>query len=552
MEFNFKEYDSELLFVPLGGSNEIGMNLNLYRYKGKWIMIDLGIGFANANLPGVDIILPDISFITKYKKDLVGIIITHAHEDHVGAVPYLWEELGAPIYATAFTAAFLRAKLADEGLNIKIPLHEVKPGQKIKLDPFEFEMVPLTHSIPEMQAVALRTDKGVVMHTGDWKIDPEPVVGPVTDEQTLTKYGDEGVLAMVCDSTNVFVDGVSGSEADVRDNLTEIINNCKNRVIVATFASNIARLETIIRAGQKAGRHIAIAGRSLRRVSTAAKETGYLKGVEFINEREISDIARQDILIICTGCQGEPLAALSKIARGEHPNIRLAAGDTVIFSSRKIPGNEMRVADTYNALTRRNIELVTAKRSFVHVSGHPCRDELKKMYDMVRPQIAIPTHGEARHIREHAKFANALGIPETVEAKNGSVILLSAGKAMEIATVPSGYIAVDGNSFIATNSEVIKTRRKIRDDGCVVVTVVINKDNELLANPALTALGSIDANEDKDLFKALKEDIARLIENLSPKDSQEKITDSIKKLISKLFRDELGKKPVIQVNVIKI
>jgi ribonuclease J len=357
---------------------------------------------------------------------------------------------------------------------------------------------------------------------------------------------------MVCDSTNVFVDGVSGKEADVRENLAKKIRSCKNRVIVATFASNIARLESIIRAGQKAGRHIAIAGRSLRRVSTAAKETGYLKGVEFINEREIGDIARQDILIICTGCQGEPLAALSKVARGEHPNIRLAAGDTVIFSSRKIPGNELKVADTYNALTRRNIEIITAKRSFVHVSGHPCRDELKKMYDMVRPQIAIPTHGEARHIREHAKFANALGVPETVEAKNGSVILLSAGKAMEIATVHSGYIAVDGNSFIATNSAVIKTRRKIRDDGCVVITIVINKDNELLAKPALTALGSIDANEDKELFKALRDDVERLIANVKPKDSNEKIAESIKSMVKKLFRDELNKKPVVEVNVVKI
>ena len=553
MTFKFDEYENELLFVPLGGSNEIGMNLNLYRYKGKWIMIDLGIGFADNYIPGVDILLPDISFITKYKKDLLGIIITHAHEDHLGAVPYLWQELNVPLYATAFTAAVLRAKLADEGITSKVPLHEVKPGQKIKLDPFEFEMVPLTHSVPEMQAIALRTDKGVVMHTGDWKIDSDPVVGPLTDEATLTKYGDEGVLAMVCDSTNVFVDGISGSEGSVRDSLEEIISSCQQRVIVTTFASNIARLESIIRAGQKAGRHIAIAGRSLRRITTAARETGYLQDVEpFLNEREIANVAKKDILIICTGCQGEPMAALSKISRGEHPNIRLSAGDTVIFSSRKIPGNETRVAHIYNALVKRNIEIITAKRSHVHVSGHPCRDELKKMYEMVRPKIAIPTHGEARHIREQAKFAHALGVPEIVEAKNGSVVLLAEGRAMEVGSVKSGYIAIDGNSFISTDSMVLKTRRKIRDDGVVVATIVIDKDVTLLAKPMISAPGSLDPQEDKELFSAMRDDITIVIQSSKSKDSNEKIADAVRTMLRKLFRDELGKKPVIEIHIVRV
>jgi ribonuclease J len=374
MAFNFKEYAGELLFVPLGGSNEIGMNFNLYAYKGKWLLVDLGIGFADAYLPGVDIILPDISFITQYKKDIVGLVLTHAHEDHLGGVPYLWEELGCPIFATAFTASVLKAKLAEEGISGKVPITEVRPGQKIELSPFEFEMIPLTHSIPEMQAIAIRTDKGVVMHTGDWKLDPDPLVGPVSDEETLSRYGDEGVLAMICDSTNVFVDGTSGSESGVRDNLARIISECKQRAVVTTFASNIARLESVIRAGEAAGRHVALAGRSLRRITTAAKENGYLKGVKpFLNEHEINDVPKSDILILCTGCQGEPLAALSKISRGEHPSIRLSAGDTVIFSSRKIPGNETRVAFIYNALVKRGIEVITEKRQHVHVSGHPCR-----------------------------------------------------------------------------------------------------------------------------------------------------------------------------------
>jgi ribonuclease J len=553
MTFNLKEYDDELLFIPLGGSNEIGMNLNLYRYKGKYLMIDLGIGFADAYLPGVDIILPDIDFIVQHKKDLLGLVLTHAHEDHLGAVPYLWDELQCPVYATPFTHAVLKAKLAEEGLSNKIPVTEVQPGQKIALAPFEFEMIPLTHSIPEMQAIAVRTDKGVVMHTGDWKLDPDPLVGPVTDEATLKKYGDEGVLAMVCDSTNVFVEGESGSEAGVRESLIDIISKCKGRVVVTTFASNIARIETILRAGQKTGRNIALAGRSLRRVTTAAKESGYLQDVPpFLGEREINDVAKDDIIIICTGCQGEPMAALSKIARGEHPNIRLSPGDTVIFSSRKIPGNETRVAHVYNALTQRGIELITSSRHHVHVSGHPARGELTRMYNLVRPKIAIPTHGETRHIHEHAKLARSLNVPETVEAKNGSVILLAEGRALEIGIVPSGYIAVDGNSLIPTNSAILKTRRKIRDDGCVVVSIVLDKDNELLAPPRISGPGSMDANEDKDILAALCEEIEETIRRLKPKETTDKISDAIRKTMRQVFRNELGKKPVIDIHVIKV
>ena len=519
MTFNFKEHEGELLFVPLGGSNEIGMNLNLYTTAGKWLMIDLGIGFADNFFPGVDILLPDIGFIAERKKDLLGLVLTHAHEDHLGAVPYLWEELKCPVYATPFTHAVLKAKLADEGIAMKIPVTEVRPGQKITLGPFEFEMVPLTHSIPEMQAIALRTTQGVVMHTGDWKLDSDPLVGPVSDEATLRQYGEEGVLAMVCDSTNVFNDGESGSEAGVRDTLAEIIGQCEGRVVVTTFASNIARIDSIVRAGQKAGRKIALAGRSLRRVTVAAKESGYLQDAEpFLNERDIGDVAKQDILIICTGCQGEPMAALSKIARGEHPSIRLSPKDTVIFSARKIPGNEMRVAYIYNQLTHMGLELITSKRHHVHVSGHPAREELKRMYEWVRPRIAIPTHGEARHIHEHAKFARALGVAETAEAKNGSVILLAEGRAREIGNVQSGYVAVDGNSLIPSDSSVFKARRRIRDEGYVSVTVVVGKNNQLLGAPAISTPGSMDEKDDKELLGILSEEIEAAVESAKPKD----------------------------------
>lgn len=554
MNVNFKEYSDELIFVPLGGSNEIGMNLNLYGYKGKWIMIDLGIGFADAHFPGVEILLPDIEFIVERKKDLLGIVLTHAHEDHLGAVPYLWEELQVPVYATPFTSAVLKAKLADEGLNLKIPVKEVHPGSKIQMGPFEFEMIPLTHSIPEMQAIALRTDKGVVMHTGDWKLDPDPLVGPTTDEATLKRYGDEGILAMVCDSTNVYNDGESGSEAGVRESITKIIADCKNRVVVTTFASNIARVETLIKAGHAAGRRIAIAGRSLRRVTTAAKESGYLQDIPpLLSEREISDIPKDQLMIICTGCQGEPLAALSKVARGEHPNIRLSHGDAVIFSSRKIPGNETRVAYLYNALTRMGVELITAKRHHVHVSGHPCRDELKRMYELVRPKIAVPTHGETRHIHEHALFAQSLGIKQTIEARNGSVILLSGNGPAEVGTVKSGYTAIDGNSFIASDNPILKMRRRIRDDGCCVISVVVDqKTNELLAAPRISAPGSLDMNEDRDLIGALVDMVEEAVGRATRKDTVDRISENIRTAARKLYRDELGKKPVLDVHVIKV
>lgn len=554
MTFTVKAHQDDWLFVPLGGSNEIGMNLNLYGYKGKWLMIDLGIGFADAYFPGVEILLPDIQFIAERKQDLLGIVLTHAHEDHLGAVPYLWEELQCPVYATPFTAAVLKAKLADEGLNLPIKVNEVKPGQKIGLGPFEFEMIPLTHSIPEMQAIAVRTDKGVVMHTGDWKLDPDPLVGPATDEATLKKYGDEGVLAMVCDSTNVFVEGESGSEAGVRESLSEIIAKCENRVVVTTFASNIARLETIIRAAVSAGRRIAIAGRSLRRIITAAKESGYLQDCPpLLSEREIADYNKQQILIICTGCQGEPLAALSKVARGDHPNIRLTPGDTVIFSSRKIPGNETRVAYLYNALTRMGVELITAKRHHVHVSGHPARGELKRMYDLVRPAIAIPTHGEARHIHEQALFAKSLGVPETIEARNGSVIRLAKGQASEIGSVPSGYIAIDGNTFISSESPILKVRRRIRDEGFCAVTVVLDqKTNEVLAAPRFSTPGSLDPQDDRELLEILREAVEDTLANISRKDTVDRISENIRKAVRKITRDELGKKPVLDVHIIKV
>ncbi len=548
MGFNFTPHNDDLLFVPLGGANEIGMNLNLYRYKGKWLMIDLGIGFADNHLPGVDIVVPNIDAITPYKQDIVGLVITHAHEDHVGAVPYLWPELGCPIYTTAFTAAVLKAKLVEEGITAKVPIHEVKAGQSYDIGPFTLEMVPITHSIPEMHAVAVKTDKGTVMHTGDWKLDAAPMVGGTTDEATLKRYGDEGVLAMVCDSTNVFVEGESGSEKDVRASLTDMIRECRERVIVTTFSSNIARLESVIYAAQAAGREVVLAGRSIWRMVGAAQEAGYLQDARpFLTDTQGMELPRHKAAFIATGCQGESRAALSKIARGEHPMIRLSPGDTVIFSSRNIPGNELEIAFVHNRLVAQGVEVINDYNGFTHVSGHPARMELERMYQLVRPHIAVPVHGEARHIHEHANFAKALQVPLAIEPSNGVVINLTAEKPGIIGSVESGYLAMDGTSLIDSNSTVIRQRRKLRDDGACMVSLVLDKKGGLAATPRITGPGCLDEEEDRDFIASLAEGIGEMIEARGKRTKAP--TELVHNHLRKAIRDELGKKPVITVHI---
>ncbi len=551
MTFNFNAYNDDVLFVPLGGANEIGMNLNLYRYKGKWIMIDLGIGFAGHHLPGIEIVVPNIDAITPYKNDIVGLVLTHAHEDHLGAVASLWPELGCPIYATPFTAAVLKNKLAEEGLQGKAKITPVEAGKVYDIGPFGFEMVPVTHSIPEMHAVALRTDKGVIMHTGDWKLDDAPQVGVTTDEETLSKYGDEGVLAMVCDSTNVFVEGESGSELHVRAALTDIIKQCDERVVVTTFSSNIARLETIIYAAADAGRSVAIAGKSIWRMVHAAQDAGYLKNVPtFLTDVQGMELPRSKVLFICTGCQGESRAALSKIARGEHPAIRLSPQDTVIFSSRTIPGNEANIGYMVNKLVTQGAEVMNDRTGFIHVSGHPARGELKRMYEWVRPKIAVPVHGEARHIHEHAKFARDLGVPIAIEPSNGVVINLTAEVPSIVGLVEWGYLALDGNTFIDSNSAVIRTRRKIRDDGFVIISVVMDKKGQLAGAPMISAPGCLDEKEDTELLNALRDEVKEAVAKTARGGGKGRMLDeSIRGAVRKLIRDELGKKPVLDVHV---
>lgn len=554
--FNIKNHKNDLLFVPLGGSNEIGMNLNLYQYKGKWLMIDCGSGFADDYLPGVDMIIADSSFIEKYKKDIVGLILTHAHEDHLGGVQYLWNSLKCPIYTTTFTANFLKIRLNEYDFAKNIKIHEVKPGSKINLDPFSLEMVPLTHSAPEMQAIMIRTDAGNILHTGDWKFDNDPILGKKADEELLKSYGDEGVLALVCDSTNVFNKGSSGSEGDVRKSLVDIIAGCPQMVVVSTFASNLARLDTIIHAAGLAGRKVVLTGRSLHRMMLAAQESGYFKDIApLISERDVSRFRREELLVIATGCQGEPMAATAKLASNSHQSIKLAPKDTMIFSSKIIPGNEKKIFRLFNIFVKAGVEVITERDHFVHVSGHPSIDELKKMYSLIRPNICIPVHGEPVHIHEHVKLAKKNGIKQAVEVENGSVVLLDPNNAKVISKVESGYLAVDGNYLLSVESPIFKARRRMRESGIAVASVVINKKGLLAANPMLSMPGLLDPKEDMALVNLIKNDIKELVtiqQSQAKKAlSDEQIIEAIKGTIRKTLKQEINKSPVIIVNLEK-
>ncbi|MDF2763106.1 MAG: putative metallo-beta-lactamase [Rhodospirillales bacterium] len=420
----------ELLFLPLGGAGEIGMNLNLYGHAGKWLMVDLGVTFGDEATPGIEVIMPDPRFIEERREDLVGIVLTHAHEDHLGAVPYLWERFGCPVWATPFTAAVLRRKLHETGLAGRVPILEVPLSGRFQAGPFEIELVTLTHSIPEPNALVIRTGAGTVLHSGDWKFDPEPLVGAPSDIDALRRLGEQNILALVCDSTNALVAGHSGSEAAVREELIRLFGRFNNRIAVACFASNVARLESVVHAALAHDRHVALVGRSMRRIVEAAQETGYLTGLPpFVSEHDAGYLPREKVALLCTGSQGEPRSALARIARNDHPQVTLEPGDAVIFSSRVIPGNEKAIGALQNDLARLDVEIVTAEDEPVHVSGHPAREELARMYQLVRPRIAIPVHGERRHLEAHARLAEECQVPLAIAAENGRMIRLAPGPA---------------------------------------------------------------------------------------------------------------------------
>ena len=543
----------ELLFLPLGGAGEIGMNLNLYGYglrgSERWMMIDLGITFGDGSLPGVEVMMPDPTFIEERLDQLEALVLTHAHEDHLGAVAHLWRRLKCPIYATPFTADILGHKLREAGLEGDVDVTTIPLGGKFTIGPFELELITLTHSIPEPNAIAIRTPVGTVLHTGDWKFDPDPVVGEVSDEDALRQLGEEGTLAIICDSTNVFTSGTSGSEGDLLKSLTDLISTLKNRVVVTCFASNVARLETIAAAAAANDRDVVLAGRALWRFSEVGRANGCLQDTPaFLEEDQAGFLPRDKTLIVCTGSQGEPRAALSRIAGGSHPRVSVEEGDTVIFSSRIIPGNETSIGRLQNQLVRTGVQVMTERDHFVHVSGHPARDELIRMYQHVRPTIAIPVHGELRHMAEHARLALDCQVSHTIVGENGSMMRIGPGEPCIVDHVHSGRLALEGNRVVPLNGELIRGRKRALWNGTAVVSVVIDNMGNLAAEPVLTTTGVFE-DGDEDLHDAV---LACVKNALKDEDSKETVNETIRIAVRRMFREQLNKKPITQVHLIEI
>ena len=543
-----------LHFLPLGGAGEIGMNLNLYACDGAWLMVDLGITFAGDTLPGIDVIMPDPAFIAERRKDLLAIVLTHAHEDHLGAVAYLWPRLRCPVYATPFAAAVLREKLRDEGLLSEVPLTEVPLSGRLDLGPFALTFISLTHSIPEPNALLIETPYGHVMHTGDWKIDADPLVGDPLDEAALRRAGEAGVLALVGDSTNATVEGESGSEGAVRQTLSRLIAERENGIAVTLFASNVARLESVALAARDAGREPVLVGRSLQRYVRAARACGYLDGVRLLTEDEGAPLHRSQALYLCTGCQGEPRAAMSRIAGDSHPHVSLGEGDTVIFSSKIIPGNERTIGNLHNRLLRRGIEVVTEADANVHVSGHPCRGELRQMYQWIRPQIAVPVHGEARHMQAHGALARALQVPEPVLVENGDLLRLGPGKAAIVGRAPAGRLALDGGQIVATDHVSIGARRKLMHNGAIFVSVIVDRSGRTLVSPIVSGRGVLDADDQQGEREAIAAAVADAVDSLPRAQARNEtaIEEAARRAIRRAVRDGYGKRPLIDVQIARV
>jgi ribonuclease J len=546
----------ELLFLPLGGTGEIGMNLNLYGYDGRWLMVDLGITFGTDRTPGVDVIMPDPAFIEAERDRLAGLVLTHAHEDHIGAVPYLLPRLRCPIYATAFTAAVLRRKLAEVDLLETADITEVPLSGRFAVGPFDVELVTLTHSIPEPNAVVIRTPAGRVLHTGDWKLDPDPLIGQTTDEEALARLGEEGVLAMVCDSTNALVEGESGSEAGVRDGLMEVVGALGNRVAVACFATNVARLDSIARVAQAHGRRVALVGRSLWRISEAARETGYLQDLPpFLTDKDVGYLPRHEVLMICTGSQGEPRSALSRIANDDHPEVVLEPGDAVVFSSRVIPGNELAIGRLKNRLVGLGIEVISAGANGIHVSGHPARDELVQMYQWVRPKIAIPVHGEPRHLVEHARLAEACQVPQSIVGANGALIRLAPGPAEIVGHVESGCLALEGGRrLVSLDGPLMRERRRMIFNGSAVVTLVMDGDGALAADPMVTTHAVYDPECGADDFRAAVDAVRDAVERLpkARRRDDDEVREAARRALRRSFLASWGRKPLTDVHLVRV
>ena len=539
----------ELLFLALGGSGEIGMNVNLYGCRGRWLMVDLGLTFADSDYPGIDLILPDLEFIERYRDRLAGIVLTHGHEDHIGAIPYLAADLKAPLYATPFTAGLIAGKLEEEGLTGQVKLHIVERGGSIELDPFRVSYVALAHSIPEGNGVLIETPFGRVFHTGDWKIDETPVLGEPSSHEPLEALGDEGVLALVCDSTNVFQDEPSGSEGAVHEGLRRAVSEARGRVLVTTFASNAARLQTIGRVATETGRRVVVAGRSLDRILRVAKATGYLLDFpEPVRFDEAMRLPREEVLIIATGGQGEPRAALGRIAGGNH-ELKLGQGDTVIFSSKIIPGNEVAIGRIMNALSDAGVLIVTDRQAHVHVSGHPGRPELKQMYQWVRPEIVVPVHGEARHMAEQARFALSTGVPRAVVQKNGDVVRLAPDGPAKVGDERVGRLVLDGDVILPADGATINERRRIGFAGLIAVALPVRSDGTLAGPPDVRPIG-VPVEEDRGDFIVDAVDAAA--HAYKPGGDVEGVREAVRLAVRRCATLWTGKKPVVEVMVVKV
>ncbi len=542
----------DLAFLPLGGTGEIGMNFNLYRCQGRFLAIDCGIGFAGPAHPEAEILVPDPSFIAARRGALLGLVLTHAHEDHLGAVAHLWPYLRCPVYATPFAAAILRRKLAEAHLLGEVVLHVVAPGGEIDLSPFRLRMIRMAHSIPEAQALVIETPAGLLLHTGDWKLDPAPLVGPPTDEAALAALGERGVLAMICDSTNAMVEGHSGSEAGVRRSLAALIRGMTGRVAVTCFASNVARIESIALAAAHAGRSVAVVGRSLRNLDASARASGYFATLPaFVSEDAAEEIPDDNLLILVTGSQGEPRSALARIAADTHPRIALGEGDTVVFSSRVIPGNERAIGIVQDNLSRRGVRVMTEADHMVHVSGHPARDELRRLYRLVRPRYVVPVHGEWRHLTAHADLAQTLGA-QPILIEDGDVLRLAPGAPVVEESVPVGRLAVDGRRLLPLAGGVMAARRRMMRDGVVVASFAIDHAGRLRGDMRISAPGLFEPADET--AHAIAEDFAKSLAELplSLRQDESALNNAARAALRRVLGRRLEKRPEVEIHLLRV
>jgi len=549
----------EFLFCPLGGSGEIGMNMNLFAYgkpsEHKWIIVDIGVTFADDSLPGIDLIYADPGFIVDRRENLLGIVLTHAHEDHIGAIAYLWPKLKCKIFATPFTSVLIKEKFKEKNIDITKDLNIIDLNGTVKLEPFEIEYITLTHSILEPNGLRIKTPGGIILHTGDWKVDPNPLIGGKINSNRLKEIGKEGVLAMICDSTNVFSIGRSGSELDVRKSLYNIMSGLKKRIIVTSFASNVARMETIFYCAEKTGRQISLVGRSMHRIYKAARQCGYLKDIiEPIDPREAKNFAREKIVYLCTGSQGEPMGAMMRISNSAHPDVAVEKGDTVIFSSKIIPGNEKKLYKLHNQLVKNGIEVISEDNEFVHVSGHPNREDLKEMYNWVKPKCVIPVHGEHRHMIEHINFAKEMQVPFPIQVENGDIVKLSPGNSPKVYDkAPSGRLYLDGNISVDESSQSIKDRKNLSNNGYIEVTIMVTPKGNIHQKPILTFRG-LPVNQAEEFILGLEDEIENTTKtySLNSKKQETNLIDALKIVCRKYSKEKTGKKPFTNINLVRI